>query len=311
MGRRSFSRDEIDQLRRLIREKQTADRTRQKTLRSRMRAIGFYISDFSTDSAGFVVSDLDDLVSRGVITITDVAADALSPTRTAAPRASSTTAPSTHAEAATLARSRSAAPARTSDESLDSLVREALRALAVECRRPIAEAGEKVPRRPGLYAIHAPREVWFELGLGEPPDERPLYVGKAEASLVSRDLDTHFGDGRTGSSTVRRSFAALLREPLQLEGRPRNPAKPERPANYGLSPEHDRRLTTWMCEYLALAVWAKPSDCEHPLSTIEKQLLFKLQPPLNLKDVVTPWTAQLKAARKKMSDQARARMGAH
>jgi hypothetical protein len=33
-----------------------------------MRAIGFYISDFAADSAGFVVSDLDDLISRGVIT---------------------------------------------------------------------------------------------------------------------------------------------------------------------------------------------------------------------------------------------------
>ena len=43
MGRTSFTREEIDELRRLIREKQTADRSRQKTLRARMRAIGFYI----------------------------------------------------------------------------------------------------------------------------------------------------------------------------------------------------------------------------------------------------------------------------
>ncbi len=35
-----------------------------------MRRIGFYISDFA-DYAGFTVSDFDDLVSRGVVTIED------------------------------------------------------------------------------------------------------------------------------------------------------------------------------------------------------------------------------------------------
>jgi hypothetical protein len=34
-----------------------------------MRAIGFYITDFATDQQGFVISDFDDLVTRGVIII--------------------------------------------------------------------------------------------------------------------------------------------------------------------------------------------------------------------------------------------------
>src|SRR4051795_4824594 len=71
VGRRSFTRAEVEALRRLIREKQTADASRQKTLRSRMRRMDFYISDFAADSGGFVVADLDDLISRGVITVTD------------------------------------------------------------------------------------------------------------------------------------------------------------------------------------------------------------------------------------------------
>lgn len=187
---------------------------------------------------------------------------------------------------------------------LDSVVREALRALAAEHARPIAKAAEHVPRRPGLYAIHAGRKVWLELVLGEPPDERPLYLGKAEASLVSRDLDTHFGDGRTGSST-RRSFAALLRQPLGFEGRPRNPAKPARPSNYGLSPAHDRKLTAWMRDKLSLAVWPKPNDCPFALVDIEHRLLQMLLPPLNLAGVLTSWTSTVKAARKVMADQAR------
>lgn len=306
MGRSSFTSDEIEELRRLVREKQTADRSRQKTLRARMRAIGFYISDFAADSAGFVVSDLDDLISRGVITVTDGGSRrSTSPSRPAA-------------KAAPVGRERHVRPAPRVDRAaptptaaareggdLDSVVHEALRALAAEHAQPIAKAAEHVPRRPGLYAIHAGPKVWLELALGEPPDERPLYLGKAEASLVSRDLDTHLGDGRTGSSTVRRSFAAMLREQLGLEGRPRNPAKPERPSNYGLSPAHDRKLTGWMRDKLSLATWPKPNNCPFALVDIEHGLLLMLKPPLNLAGVVTPWTSTVKAARKVMADQAR------
>lgn len=71
MGRNRFTRSELEELRRLIREKQTADASRQKTLRARMRRMDFYISDFTADSEGFVVSDLDDLISRGAITVSD------------------------------------------------------------------------------------------------------------------------------------------------------------------------------------------------------------------------------------------------
>ena len=72
--------------------------------------------------------------------------------------------------------------------------------------------------------------------LNGPPDDRPLHVGKAEDSLLTREIKTHFGDGRTGSSTVRRSFAALLAHTLDLQGLPRNSAKPGYFSNYGLSP---------------------------------------------------------------------------
>jgi GIY-YIG catalytic domain-containing protein len=87
---------------------------------------------------------------------------------------------------------------------------------------PIADAAALVPGAAGLYAVYGDREVWRELGLGQPPDGRPLYVGKAEDSLIARDLRTHFGSGRTGSSTLRRSFAALLAQRLDLHAQPRN-----------------------------------------------------------------------------------------
>lgn len=186
--------------------------------------------------------------------------------------------------------------------SLDDVVAAALTALA-RPRHSLSTASANVPDEPGLYAIYGSAEVWAELGLDDPPDDRPLYVGKSESSLVDRDLRTHFGDGRTGSSTFRRTFAALLHEALGLRGIPRNPAKPEHFANYGLSPDHDAALTRWMRVSLAIAVWPRPADIE--LLTAERAVLGRWLPPLNLKDVSTPWTRQVKAARAVMAAEAR------
>ena len=55
---------------------------------------------------------------------------------------------------------------------------------------------------------------------------------------------------------------------------------------------------------LGLAVWPKTGGVE--LLTIERALLRQLQPPLNLKDVETQWSAQISAACKRMADEARA-----
>lgn len=182
---------------------------------------------------------------------------------------------------------------------------------ALERPRPLATIEQWVPNRPGLYAVYGTATTWIELGLGEPPDARPLYLGKAEDSLVTRDLKTHFGDGRTGQSTLRRSFASLLRDTLKLRGMPRNPERPAYFSNYGLSPEHDNTLTRWMRERLQLAVWPKAPDCSYTLHQIETALLLDFQPPLNLKDVVTPWTASVKAARARMAQEARRWVPAH
>jgi hypothetical protein len=62
---------------------------------------------------------------------------------------------------------------------------------ALKASRSLVEAWPDVPDSPGLYAIYGSATAWEELGRGRQPDERPLYVGKAETSLVARDLKTH------------------------------------------------------------------------------------------------------------------------
>ena len=160
-----------------------------------------------------------------------------------------------------------------------------------------------LPSQPGLYAIYGGERTWADLGLGVSVPSLPLYVGKAEDSLASRDLRTHFGDGRTGSSTVRRSFAALLRDQLQLSGIPRNTVKPDHFSNFGLSAQDDAKLTAWMRANLEIAVWL--FDFSRPLIDVERDVLRHLNPPINILGVNHKWKSRLQAERAVMANQAR------
>ncbi|TCJ23792.1 hypothetical protein E0W80_09545 [Microbacterium sp. PI-1] len=176
-------------------------------------------------------------------------------------------------------------------------------------RWAITDAAAHVPSRPGLYAIYGDDQAWRDLQL-EPTPAVPLYVGKAEASLVSRDLNGHFAINprskpRTGGSTVRRSFAALLRDGLDLHAVPRNLARPERFANYALAEGGDARLNEWMHARLQLAVWPTPAGMTVPLGEVETAVIMHFAPPINL-DKNPGKLARLSRARAKMAAEAAA-----
>lgn len=194
------------------------------------------------------------------------------------------------------------------DLSVPKLTEDAVDALTGE-GWAIRNAAQHVPARPGLYAIYGDEQAWRDLQLESAPD-LPLYVGKAQESLVSRDLNGHFATNpkstpRTGSSTVRRSFAALLRETLDLHAVPRNLAKPERFANYGLADGGDARLNEWMHARLTLAVWPAPTSMTVPLGDVETAVIVRFTPPINL-DKNPGKLARLSAARAEMAAEAAA-----
>jgi hypothetical protein len=169
-----------------------------------------------------------------------------------------------------------------------------------EPRLHVTDARDRVPDAPGPYAMYGDAGTWHALGLGDPPDDRPLYVGKAEDSLVTRDLNQHFATGKTGQSSPRRSYAALLAAELKLVACPRrwpNP-EPKKFHCYALEPDSDARLTTWMLNHLRLAVWACPAPLS--LDKLETAVLLELKPPLNLNKVDQPWRHQVRIARKQM-----------
>ncbi len=153
-------------------------------------------------------------------------------------------------------------------------------------RWSIVDATKHVPSRPGLYAIYGDETAWRNLGL-EPRIELPLYVGKAEDSLVTRELNGHFAASpdiapRTGSSTVRRSFAALLRNVLDLRAVPRNLSRPAHFPNYALAEGGDARLNVWMHERLSLAVWPAPPARDWSLVDVETAVIHHFTPPINI-----------------------------
>lgn len=132
------------------------------------------------------------------------------------------------------------------------------------------------------------------------------------AAYLARDeVRGHFaGDptrpARTGSSTVRRSFAALLASPLRLTARPRNLDEPGRFSNYALDADGDARLTAWMHERLRLAVWPKPDAIGlAELEELETALIRAWEPPINIRRNPRKWP-ELVAARRRMAAAARA-----
>jgi hypothetical protein len=135
--------------------------------------------------------------------------------------------------------------------------------------------------KPGLYAFSlAKKSSLKEFG----KSNQIIYIGKAEDSLRQRDLNTHFKDGRTGHSTLRRSIGAILKNELKAIAFSRygtfdNPNID----NYKFDSKAEAKLSNWMKENLHIGYWEYDFTKENkPLHEIEEQLIIKLKPTLNL-----------------------------
>lgn len=66
-GRDEFSQQEIDNIRKLLEKKCVATENQQKYIRSQIRDMGFYISDFGETAFG--PRDLDRLIEQGIVKV--------------------------------------------------------------------------------------------------------------------------------------------------------------------------------------------------------------------------------------------------
>jgi hypothetical protein len=171
----------------------------------------------------------------------------------------------------------------------------ALRSLPV----PLSEARTTVPAEPGLYVVGYFGALPGISGPRHPrADPQLLYVGIAPNGTASKSIlrSRVVGDhirGTTGSSTLRRSLAALLTEQQGWQSR-----WTTRPV---LVNRDELALSEWMGEKLQLT-WA-----EHPEPwTVETAVIAELQPPLKQADNRThPLHGFVQEARKRWREAAK------
>jgi len=140
----------------------------------------------------------------------------------------------------------------------------------------------RYPKKPGLYALMlGTNSKLREFGR----EKQVIYVGKAERSLASRDLKTHFVDRKTGSSTLRRSIGSILKSDFNFIAFTRNGTL-SRVAidNYKFDTASEEKLTFWMKENLEIGYWEYDSKVAKgkELIDLEEELTIILKPTLDL-----------------------------
>lgn len=160
--------------------------------------------------------------------------------------------------------------------------------------------------KPGIYAIYFIGEK-FPLEGCSPAKDEIIYLGKTESSQAHRDEHTHFASGKTGSSTLRRSIGALLRDELSLVPVLRNDIDFDagRKSFFKFDELSEEKLTKWMKDNLALSFY----ECDETPAEIdatESQLIAETKPVLNIdsKNPDNPFAKTIKAARKACADEA-------
>jgi hypothetical protein len=143
------------------------------------------------------------------------------------------------------------------------------------------DAYQAYPKQGGIYALF----LVGDADLGDFGQSGCLiYIGIAKESLQNRDLRQHFRNGLTGSSTLRRSLGAILKNRLQLIAIPRGSGTDSRRFNnYRFSDEGERELTSWMVSNLELGYWVPDRPLTYQqLRKEEERVTIEFRPTLDL-----------------------------
>lgn len=164
----------------------------------------------------------------------------------------------------------------------------------------------KFSDQPGIYALFFYGNSFPLNGYTQSKNEI-IYIGKTESSQKSRDADTHFASGKTGSSTLRKSFGSLLHDEFKLVPIPRSQSDIDkgRHAHFKFDFSSEKILTDWMQNNLGLSFYPFTKSTLE-LDAIETQLINMLVPILNIdrKNTANPYFDYIRAKRKQMSELA-------
>jgi hypothetical protein len=152
---------------------------------------------------------------------------------------------------------------------------------------------------PGIYAIYFSGDEFPDNNLNIGKDDL-IYIGKTESSQASRDRDTHFKSGKTGSSTLRRTIGSLLLERLSLHPIPRNEKdfKKGKTTFFKFDETSEGILSSWMKANLSLSFYEYPKSPES-IDFLETELIKIIKPIFNIsKNPDNTHNAYLTAQRK-------------
>ena len=141
---------------------------------------------------------------------------------------------------------------------------------------------QKFSDKPGIYAVHFMGNAFPVYAL-KPSDNEIIYIGKTEKSQASRDANTHFATGKSGSSTLRRSVGALMQKGAKLKPIPRSTSETSenRFTNYMFDVPSEKLITDWMVKNLGLSFYEFTGSTEE-LDELETSLIKALKPMLNI-----------------------------
>lgn len=176
----------------------------------------------------------------------------------------------------------------------------------VQSKKDLADLSE-FSDKPGIYAIFYIGKDDFPLKDFVLPDHKLLYIGKTEKSQKSRDADTHFKTGKTGSSTVRKSIGALLSQTQKITPIIRSLSDVEkgRTSHYKFDETSEEIVTQWMMDHLAVSFFEYPKSKEE-IDLLETKLIKSVYPVLNIdyKNDNNPHKAVISTLRKQLGIKA-------
>lgn len=176
--------------------------------------------------------------------------------------------------------------------------------------RPYSEI-KSFSNQPGIYAFFFYGKTFplknFECGSND-----IIYIGKTLKSQKSRDADTHFKTGKTGSSTLRKTFGSLLYDQYKLNPIPRSQTDIEkrRYSHFKFDDKSEKQLTQWMVENLGLSFYPYPKS-KKEIDDLETLLINHLVPALNIdrKNIPNIHFFSIRLLRKKLSQIAYTNQG--
>lgn len=254
-GKNQFSKSEFNQLKTLIKEKQTANKTEQKSIRNRIRKIGFYFSDFSNKKKGYDISDIEQLVKTGEIKILEII---------------------NNNEKLKIATKQKENPKKAKVSTFNKVnLTKVLVNFAKNRFDPNKDLENVIPDTCGNYLICLKKQSKlpkseYKMELQSFDGLNVIYTGIASKSLKKRDYRQHF-KGNASSSTLRKSLGVLFG--YKLIPRDKNPKS--RKTKFNLKDE--TKLSNWM--NLNLVMYFLPNS---DIDDLENKLFERLNPPLNL-----------------------------